>query len=138
MFPCFFPFKDILENEDVKLDNMFIASMVADIIRVSHIICCCNLHPLLMSVNAGASYNCCWLHYLHVVSVVRFLCFCSSPVSPSLSLIRVSFIYMNRPYVFMALCALPICWLTHAGWSNWVTLVCLLSRKVSKTTPQMS
>ncbi|GBP06847.1 Speract receptor, partial [Eumeta japonica] len=26
--------KDILENEDVKLDNMFIASMVADIIRV--------------------------------------------------------------------------------------------------------
>lgn len=85
MFPCFFSFKDILENEDVKLDNMFIASMVADIIRVSHIICCCNLHPLLMSVNAGASYNCCWLHYLHVVSVVRFLCFCSFPVSPSLS-----------------------------------------------------
>lgn len=29
--------KDILENEDVKLDNMFIASMVADIIRVSSI-----------------------------------------------------------------------------------------------------
>lgn len=27
--------QDILENEDVKLDNMFIASMVADIIRVS-------------------------------------------------------------------------------------------------------
>lgn len=27
--------KDVLENEDVKLDNMFLASMVADIIRVS-------------------------------------------------------------------------------------------------------
>lgn len=26
--------KDVLENEDVKLDNMFLASMVADIIRV--------------------------------------------------------------------------------------------------------
>lgn len=33
--------QDILENEDVKLDNMFIASMVADIIRVSAV--CCNL-----------------------------------------------------------------------------------------------
>lgn len=32
----FFCWQDILENEDVKLDNMFIASMVADIIRVSH------------------------------------------------------------------------------------------------------
>jgi hypothetical protein len=28
-------FQDILENEDVKLDNMFIASLVGDIIRVS-------------------------------------------------------------------------------------------------------
>lgn len=28
------PFQDILENEDVKLDNMFVASLVADIIRV--------------------------------------------------------------------------------------------------------
>jgi hypothetical protein len=27
--------QDILENEDVKLDNMFIASLVGDIIRVS-------------------------------------------------------------------------------------------------------
>lgn len=27
-------FQDIMENEDVKLDNMFIASLVADIIRV--------------------------------------------------------------------------------------------------------
>jgi hypothetical protein len=26
--------QDILENEDVKLDNMFVASLVADIIRV--------------------------------------------------------------------------------------------------------
>jgi hypothetical protein len=26
--------QDILENEDVKLDNMFIASLVGDIIRV--------------------------------------------------------------------------------------------------------
>lgn len=32
-----FLFKDILENEDVKLDNMFIASLVADIIRVYYI-----------------------------------------------------------------------------------------------------
>lgn len=30
-------FQDILENEDVKLDNMFIASLVADIIRVKNI-----------------------------------------------------------------------------------------------------
>lgn len=29
--------QDILENEDIKLDNMFIASLVADIIRVSSI-----------------------------------------------------------------------------------------------------
>lgn len=29
-------FQDVLENEDVKLDNMFTASMVADIIRVRH------------------------------------------------------------------------------------------------------
>lgn len=29
-------FQDILENEDVKLDNMFIASLVADIIRVNN------------------------------------------------------------------------------------------------------
>lgn len=28
--------KDVLENEDVKLDNMFLASMVADVIRVGH------------------------------------------------------------------------------------------------------
>lgn len=28
-------YQDILENEDVKLDNMFVASLVADIIRVS-------------------------------------------------------------------------------------------------------
>lgn len=28
-------FQDILENEDVKLDNMFIASLVGDILRVS-------------------------------------------------------------------------------------------------------
>lgn len=28
------PFQDILENEDVKLDNMFVASLVADILRV--------------------------------------------------------------------------------------------------------
>lgn len=27
-------FQDILENEDIKLDNMFIASLVGDIIRV--------------------------------------------------------------------------------------------------------
>lgn len=27
--------QDILENEDVKLDNMFIASLVEDILRVS-------------------------------------------------------------------------------------------------------
>lgn len=27
-------FQDILENEDVKLDNMFIASLVGDILRV--------------------------------------------------------------------------------------------------------
>lgn len=32
---CIVWFQDILENEDVKLDNMFIASLVADIIRVS-------------------------------------------------------------------------------------------------------
>jgi hypothetical protein len=30
-----FCLQDILENEDVKLDNMFIASLVGDIIRVS-------------------------------------------------------------------------------------------------------
>lgn len=29
-------FQDILENEDIKLDNMFIASLVGDIIRVSN------------------------------------------------------------------------------------------------------
>lgn len=33
-FFFFFDFQDILENEDVKLDNMFVASLVADIIRV--------------------------------------------------------------------------------------------------------
>lgn len=27
-------FQDILENEDIKLDNMFMASLVGDIIRV--------------------------------------------------------------------------------------------------------
>lgn len=27
--------QDVLENEDVKLDNMFIASLVGDIVRVS-------------------------------------------------------------------------------------------------------
>lgn len=29
--------QDILENDDVKLDNMFIASLVGDILRVSTI-----------------------------------------------------------------------------------------------------
>ena len=31
------PLQDILENEDVKLDNMFVASLVGDIVRVSHV-----------------------------------------------------------------------------------------------------
>ena len=30
----FFLFQDILENEDVKLDHMFIASLVSDIVKV--------------------------------------------------------------------------------------------------------
>lgn len=30
-------FQDILENEDIKLDNMFMASLVGDIVRVSYI-----------------------------------------------------------------------------------------------------
>ena len=35
MINCvFFLFKDILENDDVKLDNMFIASLVGDLVRV--------------------------------------------------------------------------------------------------------
>lgn len=29
----FLMYQDVLENEDVKLDNMFIASLIADIIR---------------------------------------------------------------------------------------------------------
>lgn len=33
IFLCSCRIQDVLENEDVKLDNMFIASMVADIIR---------------------------------------------------------------------------------------------------------
>lgn len=32
----FFSKQDILENEDMKLDNMFMASLVGDIIRVSY------------------------------------------------------------------------------------------------------
>lgn len=28
-------FQDILENEDIKLDNMFMASLIGDIVRVS-------------------------------------------------------------------------------------------------------
>lgn len=31
--------QDVLDNEDVKLDNMFTASMVADIIRVRPFAC---------------------------------------------------------------------------------------------------
>lgn len=130
MFPCFFSFKDILENEDVKLDNMFIASMVADIIRVSHIICCCNLHPLLMSVNAGASYNCCWLHYLHVVSVVRFLCFCSSPVSPSLSLLSGChlFTWIAHTFSWLFVHFQFVDWLTLGGQIEWLWFVCFQER----------
>ena len=33
-----FFFQDILENEDLKLDNMFIASLVKDIIQVNYFI----------------------------------------------------------------------------------------------------
>lgn len=37
--------KDVLENDDVKLDNMFIASLIFDLIRVSiHTINLMNLH----------------------------------------------------------------------------------------------
>lgn len=31
----FFFFQDIIENEDIKLDNMFITSLVHDLIKVS-------------------------------------------------------------------------------------------------------
>ena len=34
-FVHFLP-QDILENDDIKLDTMFIASLVSDIIKVSH------------------------------------------------------------------------------------------------------
>lgn len=31
----FYLLQDIIENEDLKLDNMFVASLVGDIVRVS-------------------------------------------------------------------------------------------------------
>lgn len=34
VFSLFF-FQDIIENEDIKLDNMFITSLVHDLIKVS-------------------------------------------------------------------------------------------------------
>lgn len=104
----------------------------------------CKLHHLLMSVSSYVfSIVVDWLFPMGFSLWVSFVfLFFSLPPSPHppkhlLSSFRVSFIYMNRPYVSMGLCALPICWLTHAGWLNWATLVCLLSRKASRTIRQM-
>lgn len=41
----FFFYQDILENEDVKLDHMFMASLIADIVKVSSP--CCILPVIL-------------------------------------------------------------------------------------------
>ena len=38
--PLPFIHQDILENDDIKLDNMFIASLVSDIIKVSKPLFC--------------------------------------------------------------------------------------------------
>lgn len=40
-----FFYQDILENEDVKLDHMFMASLIADIVKVSSP--CCILPVIL-------------------------------------------------------------------------------------------
>lgn len=80
--------KDVLENEDVKLDNMFLASMVADIIRVS---------VKIQRKPIDANWQ---LLFTDILLQ---------------SIVRASFTSMTRRFASMAICAAPIASSTPDG-----------------------
>lgn len=82
--------KDVLENEDVKLDNMFLASMVADIIRVS-------VEIQRKPIDAN-----CQLNALFTDILLQ-------------SIARASFTSMTPRFASMAICAAPIASSTPDG-----------------------
>lgn len=82
--------KDVLENEDVKLDNMFLASMVADIIRVS-------VEIQRKPIDAN-----CQLNALLTDILLQ-------------SIVRASFTSMTRRFASMEICAAPIASSTPDG-----------------------
>jgi hypothetical protein len=87
--------QDILENEDVKLDNMFIASLVGDIIRVSSNTC----HTLqICSLSSATNKPFSFAANKYLSLSVLFLFSNSGSSSPSQKNPAISFSSAVNPY----------------------------------------